>query len=129
MSTTLSHGYKKPTAGDRGFWTDLETNITLTNNHTHNGTDGEQISPKNLNKSTATISSGSWAAVVGHAGTYKQTITVPTGYAVNSMQVKFYVTGGGEDGHEVFPSVRKVTATTYDVFINDNTVSLVAVYG
>jgi len=120
-----SKGYKIPERGDN-FWSYLIFNWLRMNDHTHNGTDSEQLSPKNFTKSTANIASGSWAAVTGHAGTYKQTITVPTGYTVAAMQVKFYESVSGD---EVHPTVRKVTATTYDVYINDNTLSLVAVYG
>jgi hypothetical protein len=129
MSETLSNGFKKPETGDRNFWGDLEDDIDQLNSHTHDGIDSEQLSPKNLSKSTANIASGSWAAVAGHAGTYKQTITVPTGYAVDSMQVKFYITAGGQAGYEVYPSIRKASSTTYEVFTNDNSVGYTAVYG
>lgn len=126
MGTVLSKGFKLPTTGDRDWWTQLEDNITQLNSHDHDGTDSEQISTNNLSKSTGSIASGSWSAVSGEAGTYKQTVTVPTGYTVDLTDIKFYITSSGIQIH---PSVRKVTATTYDVFINDNSLSLTAVYG
>lgn len=129
MGTTLTYGRQKPTTGDRDFWEQLEDNIILDDAHDHDGVDSPQLSPKNFSKSTASIASGSWAAVSGQAGTYKQTITVPTGYSVDSMQVKFYITSGGQAGYEVFPTVRKASGTTYDLFTNDNSVGYTAVYG
>lgn len=127
MADTLSNGYKRPNTGERGFWQILEDNITQLNSHDHDGTDSEKISPKNLLKSTATLASGSWVSQGG--GTYKQTVTVPTGYTVDTMQVKFYVGSGTQTGYEVMPTIRKVTATTFDVFTNDNSVDYVAIYG
>lgn len=123
-------GYKIPETGDRDFWSYLTFNWLRASAHTHDGSNSEQLSPKYFNKSTTSISAGSWAAVAGQSGTYKQTITVPSGYTVNNMQVKFYIsTAGDQEGHEVLLSVRKASSTTYEVFINDNTLDLVAVYG
>ena len=129
MGTTLTYGRKRPTTGDRDFWGQLEDNIVVDDAHDYNGVNSPALSPKNFSKSTAAIASGSWSAVSGQAGTYEQTITVPTGYAVDSMQVKFYITSGGQAGYEVFPTVRKASATTYKVFTNDNSVGYTAVYG
>lgn len=122
-------GYKIPQTGDRDFWSYLTFNWLRVSAHTHDGVDSELLSPSDFSKSTATIAAASWAAVTGHTGTYKQTITVPSGYSVDSMQVKFYISSATDTGQEVHPSVRKVTATTYDVYVNDNTLELVAVYG
>lgn len=129
MSSTLTYGRKLPANGDSTWWDDLASNITKDDTHNHDGANSIKLTPANFNKSTGAISSASWVSVAGQAGTYKQTVTVPANYAVDSMQVKFYITGGGEDGHEVALTVRKVTSLTFDVFINDNTINLVAVYG
>jgi hypothetical protein len=129
MPTTLSKGFKLPITGERDWYDTLEDNITQLNSHDHDGTDSEAISTKYLSKSTATLASGDWAAVAGHSGTYKQTVTVPSGYAVNTMEAKFYVTAGGQAGYEVHPTIRKASATTYDVFTNDNSVGYTVVYG
>jgi hypothetical protein len=129
VGTLQTYGRSIPTTGDRDFWTQLEDNITLDDAHSHDGVDSAQLSPKNFSKSTASILAAAWAAVSGQSGTYSQTVTVPTGYAVNSMQVKFYITSGGQAGYEVFPTVRKASATTYELFTNDNTLGYTAVYG
>jgi hypothetical protein len=126
MGTVLSKGWRLPATGDRDWWDQLEANITQSNSHDHDGTDSEAISTKNLSKSTSTILAAAWAAVSGHAGTFSQTITVPSGYTVNNSDVKFYITSSGIQIH---PTTRYVSSTTYDVFVNDNTLALTAVYG
>ncbi len=127
MSTTLSHGYKKPSTGDRGstWFSNLEDNITLSNSHAHDGTDGENILAKNITKATASVASGSWAAVVGQAGTYSQTVTLPSGYLMSTVQIHFL----DPNGHQLMLSWEKASTTTYTVFINDNSLTLTAVYG
>lgn len=129
MPTLTSMGYKKPSTGERDYFPTLEFNIDHGNSHSHNGVNGERISTKDLSKQTGSISSGSWSAVSGQTGTYRQLITVPTGYAVSTSEMKFYVDGGDEDGDQIFPTVEKVSSTTYYVYINDNSVALKVVYG
>lgn len=127
MSTTTSKGYKKPDTGDRmpSWCSDLEDNITRVNSHIHDGSDSEQIPPKYILKPTATLSSGSWSAVVGQAGTYKQTVSLPSGYTMTSVEIKFL----DPNGHPLMLSVEKVSSTSFDVFINDNSINVTAVYG
>ncbi|MBX3017981.1 MAG: hypothetical protein KF767_08835 [Bdellovibrionaceae bacterium] len=129
MSITLSKGVKKPETGDRDFWNDLEDNAQLQNDHNHDGVNSEKISPGDLDKTVQDIAQVSWVAVSGEPGTYKQTITVPAGHTLANVQMKFFVNGGGEDGFEVHPTIRKASSTTFDIFINDNSVALKAVYG
>lgn len=126
MPVTLSKGYKLPQTGERSFWSALENNINLSNTHKHDGTDGEQIAPKDLAKQITNILSANWIAVSG--GTYKQTVSVPSGYLVDTTSMKFYITAGGQAGQQVHPSVRKITSTTFDVYTNDNTSSYTVVY-
>ena len=127
MSTTLSHGYKKPSTGDRGsvWFANLEDNITLSNSHDHDGTDGEAIAAKYITKATDSVAAGSWVAVAGQAGTFSQTKTLPSGYLMATTQIHFL----DPNGHPLMLSVEKASATTYTVFINDNSLTLTAVYG
>jgi hypothetical protein len=127
LSTTLSNGYKLPETGDRGFWSDLEQNITRVNGHSHNGVDSEALPITSLTKTTQDVLAANWADQ--GEGTYRQTLTLPTNYTFNNAQIKFYVNGGTFDGNEVLLSVKKVSTTTFYVFINDNTMALKAVYG
>jgi hypothetical protein len=125
---TLSNGYKLPATGERGsvFYPALEDNITLSNSHAHTGSDGEQIDAKHLSKTTSTIASASWAAVSGHTGTYRQLLTLPSGFTWDACEMKFTLS---TLGHVIYPSIEKVSATTYYVYFNDNTLDLKVTYG
>lgn len=127
MSSTLSYGYKLPATGDRGsvWFANLEDNITLSNSHSHTGTDGEPILAKYITKATASVASGSWSAVAGQAGTFKQSITLPSGYLMATTQIHFL----DPSGHPLMLSVERTSTTAFDVYINDNSLTLTAVYG
>lgn len=128
MATTLSFGFVRPQTGDRGstFFPALEDNITQLNDHTHNGTNSANISPSAISVTgfTSAISSASWGAATN--GIYTQTITVPAGVTeINNYNVYFYNSSTYE---RLLLSMTRASATTYTVSINDNSVSLLAVY-
>lgn len=129
MSTTLSNGYKLPADGDRGstWFDDLESNITRVNGHTHDASDSEAIPAKNLTKGTSTILAANWSLVSG--GTYKQTITLPSGYTMAATLFKFQINNGSEAGDLIFPTIEQASATSYEIYINDSTVEVLATYG
>ena len=124
MSTTLTYGYKKPDTGDKGssFFPDLEDNIDRLNGHSHDGNDSVKLPPTSLSKSSQTIASTSWVATSG--GTYKQTVTMPSGILYDDVIMMFKVSDD-----IIHPTVEKVTASTYDIYINDNSVDVMAIYG
>ncbi len=130
MSDTLTNGYKNPETGDlsSSWFADLNYDIERLNGHTHDGTDGEFINAKHITKSSATIAAASWGADLG-GSSYKQTITVPAGFSFNDTTLKFMISGGAFDGTVIYPSIIKMSATTYEVYINDNTQTLVVTYG
>lgn len=129
MSTTLSKGYKLPDTGDRGssFYPDLEDNITLGNLHNHNGVNGEKINVKDLTVTSQTLASGDWGSDLG-GSTYRQLVTLPTGMTFNDMIPKFQVSGGGDDGIVIHPTVVKASANTYYAYVNDNTIAVLVTY-
>ena len=132
MSTTLTYGRIKPTDGDRGstWFDDLENNIDLNDAHTHDGVTSPSLPAKNLAKSTQTLLNTSWAAVAGQLGTYSQTVVLPSGVTMANMMPKFQVsTVGAEEGNIIYPTVHQVSGTSYEIFINDNTLDLLATYG
>lgn len=130
MSTTTTNGYKLPETGDRGssWFPDLEHNIERTDSHNHDGDNSEPISAKYIVKSSATILAAAWGADLG-GSSYKQTITLPTGFTFDDTILKFKISGGADDGAVIYPTVIKVTGTTYDVYINDNTQAVLVTYG
>ena len=126
-ATTLTYGRKVPSDGDKGstFFDDLEANIALDDAHTHNGTNSAVLESKYITKGTSTILAASWGAVAGQAGTYKQTVTLPSGFTMGSFVMSFY---DKSTGHQFSPTVEKVSSSTYDIYVNDNTLAVKAVY-
>lgn len=127
MSTTTARGYRKPQTGDRGWYSDLEWNIDRVDAHSHNGTDSVALASPSIAKTTQDVLAASWVSL--GEGNFRQTLTLPLGYNWNDSQIRFYVNGGPMDGQEVLLSVKRVSTNTFDVFVNDNTLALKAVYG
>jgi hypothetical protein len=125
MSTTLSYGFKKPQAGDRGgtFFPDLEANAQQTNDHTHNGTNSSLLSIQAVAVTTQSILAAAWAATSG--GTYKQTVTMPGTLTYDAVGMQFRITSSK---HVIHPTIEKVSANTYDIYTNDNTIGVTAIY-
>lgn len=122
---TLSYGYKLPQAGDRGatLFQALEDNITRLNGHTHNGTDSAPLTAQAVVAITANILLGAWIAYAD--GLYRQLVTIAPGFDYDKVQIGFRLT----TGEFVYPAVERVSATQYYVYTNDNSKSLVALYG
>lgn len=123
---TLSYGYFKPETGDKGsvWFPAMEANMERLNDHNHDGTDSALLPPSSISKFSGSISSGSWSSAGG--GNYSQDITVPAGISeINNYFIKFYVTSTGYQLHLTW---ERLTATTYRVYINDNSLSLTAIY-
>lgn len=120
---TLSYGWKQPEDGDKGsvFWDALSDNVELTNDHNHNGTNSSRISASGLEAQAQTISSGSWVATSG--GTYRQLVTVPSGYDAQNSMMQFRI-----DDDIIYPTVEPQSSTTYYIYINDNSLDITAYY-
>lgn len=129
-STILSRGFKKPTAPDAGsiWFTDLETNIDQLNDHTHNGANSAPLAK------TQSILKAAWVDDGTLTGTYKQTITLPTltngaiSYQLkfDEISTEFRVADANTD--RVFPRLKKLTANSYEIYVNDNSLDLTALY-
>lgn len=126
MATTLPFQRILPTDGDRGSeWFDaLESNISINDAHTHDGVTSPLIPASNISKATQAISSGSWVLVSG--GTYSQTVSMPSGVTMANAVFTFRETA---TGHVIHPTIEQVTANSYEIFINDNTLDLTVTYG
>lgn len=133
---TLTYGRKKPEAGDLGsvWFPALQDNVVKDDAHRHDGEDSPFLDATSVRRKTQSISSASWALVAN--GIYKQTIqmpAIPTASPAANMQFDSYVpsfrfVGGSFAGQNADLKVVKVTAETYDVYINDNTQNLLAFY-
>lgn len=128
MSTTLSNGYKLPTAGDRGssWFSDLEDNIVRVNSHDHDGINSEKLASSNIERQTSSLVAGNWTLVAD--GTYKQTVSMPSGYTMTESTFKFQINSGADLGDIFYPVIDRLTDTSYDIFINDNTVDVLVTY-
>jgi hypothetical protein len=124
MAVTLSYGYIKNQTGDKGsvFFPDLEFNIQRVNDHNHNGANSSKLTNSAIDSATQTLLAAAWSFVVDE---YKQTVTVPSGVDLSKHCPRFKHSVTGE---LLFLSVVILTDTTYDVFINDNTVDLQVAY-
>lgn len=124
---TLSFGFKTISNGARGFWNDLNSNFTQTNNHTHDGVNSSKIAPTAITKATQQVLAASWSATSG--GLYTQTVTLPSGYTFSSgLSIKFYIFSGGNITDELAITPVRLSNTTYQLEVNDNTLTLTAVY-
>ncbi len=121
---TLSYGFFKPQTGDKGsvFFPDLESNFQQLNDHTHNGLNSSLLTAASSTAVTQAVSHLSWSATSG--GTYKQTVTMST-VTYDAVNISFRDAATGRILHL---TAIKLTSTTYDVYINDNTIDVTAVY-
>ena len=121
---TLSYGFKLPESGDKGpvVFPALESNITNLNNHTHDGSNSAKISSAGVTPASSTIASGDWN-LVGN-GIYKDTITLPAAFSYDTTVFTCKL----PSGHIVYPTIEKVSATTYDIYTNDNSIGMTVLY-
>ena len=122
---TLTYGLQVPETGDLGstWFPALEDNFTQLDAHTHDGTDSPRITAASSVVVTQSVASGSWVATSN--GTYRQLITLPASIAdFNNIRPAFR----GSTGDYYYLKTERVTASTYYVYINDNSLTLTAVY-
>lgn len=118
--TVLSNGYKKPsnpTFGDLWFPA-MEDNIQLMNDHNHDGDNGDRIAA-----TTQSVSSAAWGSDLG-GGTYRQTITTPNGIEYDTIRIEVR----RSTGEMVYPTLVRLTATTFYFYTNDNTANYTISY-
>lgn len=125
---TLTYGYELPETNDKGsvFFPALENNITQLNDHDHDGSNSARLTAQSITGVSQTITSGSWSATSG--GTYRQLVTMPPGTTFDDYGIVFRLASGGSSGHQVNLSVEKVSASTFYVYINDNSVDVKILY-
>lgn len=117
----LSNGYKLPESPDTGdiFFGAIEFDIQRLNDHSHNGTDSALLSTVSQN-----ILAANWVAAPVGGGVYRQSVTVPTGYSYDTANIWFKLS----TGEYVYPSVERITGTTYYVYTNNNALDYLALY-
>lgn len=130
MATTLSYGYVLPEDGDHGsvFFPALEDDITQLNSHNHNGTNSALLTVASIVgvADTTSLVAASWVLVSG--GVYRILVTTPPGVNYSSYGRCFEITNGTDTGCTFYPTTVKVSATTYYVYSNDNTITATILY-
>jgi hypothetical protein len=123
---TLSYGFKKPQSGDLGsvYFPALENNFQQLNDHDHDGTDSAKLPTSSLTAQTGSILAASWVSLGG--GNYRQLVTLAGTLQYDNVVASFR---NSSTGDYLNLTVEKASATTYYVYINDNSVSLTAYYG
>lgn len=125
---TLSYGYKNPENTDYGavWFPALNFNIVRLNSHNHDGVNSPFLAPSSVTKPTSVILAAAWVAVAGQTGTYRQSVAVPAGVAeISNYFIQFYITS---NGYRLDPTVERIDATHFYVYVNDNTLAITALY-
>lgn len=124
---TLTYGIKVPETGDRGdpLFTALEDNFTQIDSHNHDGVNSPLLTAQAFVGVVETIALANWVTYGGPIGHYRQLVTMAPGFLFDTTKIGFRTTAG----EYVYPTVERVTATTYYVYSIDNTIDLVAIYG
>lgn len=124
MGTILTQGTEIPSAGENGqqFCPELERNWTRYDEHDHSGGDkGLPVESQNITKATGSAPNTSWAA--DGTDMYKQTVTLPTNYFFDTTTIRQAI------GNEIVSlRIEKVTNDTFDIWCNDNSVSVNFLY-
>lgn len=124
MATTLSYGYVQPQNGDKGsvWFPALNDNIQQLNDHTHDGVTSALLPGTSVTSSSVTIAAAAWVA--DGTGRYRQDVTVPSGYNMDSYSIIFKLS----TGEIILPSITRLSATSFRIFGPDNTLTYTAVF-
>jgi hypothetical protein len=119
---TLSKGYKKPQNGDTfdKVFPALAADIQLMNDHVHDGVTGAVTPSK-----TIAFTPGGWVEDPALSGNYRQDKDLGANYPVDTTTVQFRKS----TGEAIYPTMEKTSSTVIRVWVNDNTLTMNAVYG
>lgn len=130
MSSVLTYGHVRPDDNDTGatFWDQLRNNITQDDAHNHNGINSAILSSIAINpvSDTTSIVAANWIATSG--GTYRMIVTTPPSISFDSYGMQFTITNGTDIGTRIYPTITKISNTTYYIYSNDNTINISVLY-
>ena len=124
MATTLSNGYILPQTGDRGsvWFPALESNIQRLNDHNHDGNNSEKLSSSAFDSLTDQILPAAW--VLQGNGLYRAAVTMP-----GSLQFDTKIIKTRANGRSLYADIEKLTANSFYVYVNDNSLTVGILYG
>jgi hypothetical protein len=128
----LPYGYYDLIAGEESsteWMPNTRHNWAQVADHIHDGVTSALIPGAYLllDKTTQTLPAASWAAI---GSGFKQTVTLPGVRLYDSTMMSFRINKAGDpyDGSEFYPTIIKVAAAQYDIYVNDNTIDVDVVY-
>lgn len=123
---TLTYGMKIPENGDlsNDWMPAIADNFTQQDGHTHDGVNSPLLSSSAFTVITVAASAAGWVSQGN--GTYKQTVTMPGTLAYDNKNIAFRDASSGDI---LYLTCKKVTATTFDIYINDNSISVTVLIG
>lgn len=95
----------------------LRANVQKTNDHTHDGTNSPRTAV-----TTQTIASGGYTDLGND--THRKLITLASSLQYDDVVIQMKLS----TGDLFYPTIEKVSATTFNLFVNDPTQSYTAVY-
>jgi hypothetical protein len=124
MATTLSFGYIQPQNGDPGsiWFPALNDDIQQLNDHDHDGSNSAQLSSSNLLNGAVVILAAAW--ISNGTGSFYQDVTCPAGYNMDDYSISVRINGS----FIIYPSMTRLTATTFRIFTLDNSLAYRAVF-
>jgi hypothetical protein len=120
---TLSFGFKKPETNDKGdiVFPALEDNIQQLNDHNHNGTNSSKIDSSAITPLSETILAAGWVATTNG---FRQLVNLPASLAYDTTGFDCRLTSG-----DIFyPTIEKISASQFYIYINDNTQNVTIIY-
>lgn len=121
---TLSFGFKKPETNDKGdvVFPALEANIQQMNDHDHNGTNSKKISSASIEPLSETLLAANWVATTN--GRFRQLVNLPASltYDLTGFDCRL------SNGDIFYPTIEKVAAGQFYLYINDNTQNVTVIY-
>src|SRR3954464_10532484 len=123
---TLTYGRQQPQNNDPSstWFAALAANVAKDDAHTHNGGDSPRLPVNSGTPSTQAILAASWSALGN--GLYKQTISLPTVAGAQLTYDAISIEMRLSTGAVVYPTINKISSTTYDVYTTDNTLDYTA---
>ncbi len=124
MATTLSYGYIQPQNGDPGstWFPALNDDIQQLNDHDHDGSNSAQLNAASIVNGAVSILAAAW--VSNGTGSFYQDVTVPAGFNMDDYSITTRLNGGDI----IYPSIDRLTATTFRIYTLDNTLVYRAVF-
>lgn len=125
---TLTYGLKRPDSGDKGdvFFPALEENITQLDAHTHDGVTSPKIPSSSVEAVSQNVAAASWSDQGGDI--YRALVTMPGSLQFDTSTLSFEINSGSDVGSRFFPSVTRVSANSFYVFINDDSLDIKVIY-